>query len=95
MPAWQLDGGHIMYSLTSARHERISLLVALGLIGLGIFAWDGWAFWGIILLILSLRFKHPPVYDQWQPLDPARRAWAVGALAIFLLCFTPWPIALQ
>lgn len=95
LPAWQLDGGHIMYSLTSSRHEKISIFVALALIGLGIRAWYGWAIWGIILLILSLRFRHPPVYDQWQPLDPARRFWAVGALAIFLLCFTPWPVTLQ
>ena len=95
LPAWQLDGGHIMYSLSSARHARISLGVALGLIGLGIWAWHGWATWGIILLILSLRFRHPPVYDQWQPLDPARRAWAFGGLVIFLLCFTPWPVTLQ
>ena len=95
LPAWQLDGGHIMYSLTSARHARVSLIVSLGLIGLGIVAWHGWATWGIILLIVSLRFRHPPVYDQWQPLDPARRAWAVGALVIFALCFTPWPVTLQ
>ncbi len=95
LPAWQLDGGHIMYSLTSARHARVSLIVSLGLIGLGIVAWHGWATWGVILLILSLRFRHPPVYDQWQPLDPARRAWALGALVIFALCFTPWPVVLQ
>jgi len=95
LPAWQLDGGHIMYSLTSARHARVSLIVSLGLIGLGIVAWHGWATWGIVLLIVSLRFRHPPVYDQWQPLDPARRAWAVGALVIFALCFTPWPVTLQ
>jgi membrane-associated protease RseP (regulator of RpoE activity) len=95
LPAWQLDGGHIMYSLTSARHARVSLIVSLGLIGLGIVAWHGWATWGVILLILSLRFRHPPVYDQWQPLDPARRSWAVGALVIFVMCFTPWPVVLQ
>ncbi len=95
LPAWQLDGGHIMYSLTSERHPRVSLAVALVLIGMGIWAWNGWAAWGIILLILSLRFKHPPVYDPWQPIDPARRTWAVGALLIFLLCFTPWPVMLH
>ncbi|MGA8013622.1 MAG: site-2 protease family protein [Candidatus Acidiferrales bacterium] len=95
LPAWQLDGGHIMYSLTSARHARVSLIVSLGLIGLGIVTWHGWATWGVILLILSLRFRHPPVYDQWQPLDPARRSWAVGALVIFALCFTPWPVVLK
>ena len=95
LPAWQLDGGHIMYSLTSDRHPKISLGVSLALIALGIWAWRGWATWGIILLLLSLRFRHPPVYDRWQPLDPARRLWAVGALAIFLLCFTPWPVTLK
>ncbi|HKV04071.1 MAG TPA: site-2 protease family protein [Candidatus Acidoferrales bacterium] len=95
LPVWQLDGGHIMYGIASDRHAKISLAVSLGLIGLGITAWHGWATWGIILLILSLRFRHPPVYDRWQPLDPARRAWAAAALAIFLLCFTPWPVMIQ
>jgi hypothetical protein len=84
-----------MYSLTSERHPRISLAAALALIALGICAWNGWAAWGIILLILSLRFKHPPVYDPWQPIDPARRLWAVGALLIFVLSFTPWPVTLH
>ncbi len=93
LPAGQLDGGHIVYSLASEKHAKVSLTVALGLIALGIYAWHGWATWGILLLILSLRFRHPPVYDRWQPLDPARRAWAVVALLIFLLCFTPWPVA--
>ncbi|HXQ26644.1 MAG TPA: site-2 protease family protein [Candidatus Acidoferrales bacterium] len=92
LPAWQLDGGHIMYSLTSARHAKISLGVALVLLGLGIYAWHGWATWGVILLILSLRFRHPPVWDRWQPLDSARRAWAAVALVIFVLCFTLWPV---
>jgi len=92
LPAWQLDGGHIVYSLSSARHARISLAAALALIFLGVYAWHGWATWGILLLILSLRFQHPPLYDQWEPLDNARRAWAGVALLIFLLCFTPWPV---
>ena len=100
LPAWQLDGGHIMYSLTSQRHQRISLAVALSLIAIGIFTYSYtralvYPAYGIVLLILSLRFKHPPVYDPWQPIDPARRAWAVGALVIFVLCFTPWPVMLH
>jgi len=95
LPVWQLDGGHIMYSLTSERHPRISLGVSLALIGIGIIAWRGWATWGIILLILSLRFRHPPVYDPWQPIDPARRTWAAIGLVIFALSFTPWPVMLR
>jgi membrane-associated protease RseP (regulator of RpoE activity) len=91
LPAWQLDGGHIVYSLASRHHRRISLAVALTLVALGIYCWPGWALWGMILLLLSLRFRHPPLLDRWEPLDPSRRLWAVVALLIFLLCFTPWP----
>jgi len=91
LPAWQLDGGHIVYSLASERHRQISLGVSLVLVGMGIYMWQGWALWGIVLLVLSLRFRHPPLLDRWEPLTPSRRLWAVVALAIFLLCFTPWP----
>jgi Zn-dependent protease len=91
LPAWQLDGGHIVYSLASHRHRKISLAVSLGLLALGIYCWRGWALWGIILLVLSMRFRHPPLVDRWEPLTPSRRMWAVAAAAIFLLCFTPWP----
>jgi membrane-associated protease RseP (regulator of RpoE activity) len=93
LPVWQLDGGHIVFSVASSLHQRISLAVALALFALGIYCWRGWLLWGAVTIILSLRFRHPPIMDRWRPLDPARRAWAVAALVIFLLCFTPWPAA--
>jgi membrane-associated protease RseP (regulator of RpoE activity) len=89
LPAWQLDGGHIVYSLASKFHQRISIVVGLALIAIGRMS-SLWYAWGVLLLILTLRFRHPPVYDYWEPLGPSRRIWAVVALAIFLLCFTPW-----
>ena len=91
LPVWQLDGGHIIYSLTPERHQRISLAVALGLVVLGLRFWYGWAFWGIVLLVLALRLKHPPLYDRWQPLDASRKLLAVLALVMFLLCLTLMP----
>jgi Zn-dependent protease len=91
LPCWQLDGGHILYTLASRKHKEISLAVSLGLIGMGIRWWHGWGLWGIILLILSLRFRHPPVYDRWEPLDAGRKLLAILAAAIFVLCFTQWP----
>ena len=91
LPVWQLDGGHIVYSLSSERHKKISLAVSLGLIALGVYAWHVWAFWGILLLVLSLRFRHPPLLDRWETLDATRKMWAFAALIIFVLCFTPWP----
>lgn len=92
LPMWQLDGGHIVYSLTSRHHQRISLAVGLALVILGVTCWPGWALWGIILLALSLRFRHPPLLNSWEPLDPARRFWAIAALVILVLSFTPWPV---
>ncbi|HXX72024.1 MAG TPA: site-2 protease family protein [Candidatus Acidoferrum sp.] len=99
LPVWQLDGGHIMFSLVSEWHRRISITVSLALLFMGWLTTRGssdpfslWYAWGTILLLLTLRFRHPPLYDRWQPLDGARRAWAVVALVIFLCCFTPWPI---
>jgi membrane-associated protease RseP (regulator of RpoE activity) len=91
LPCWQLDGGHILYTLASRKHKEISLIVALGLIAMGIRWWHGWGVWGIVLLVLSLRFRHPPVYDRWEPLDAGRKLLAILALAIFVFCFTQWP----
>jgi membrane-associated protease RseP (regulator of RpoE activity) len=105
IPAGQLDGGHIVYSVASEKHRQISLAVAAALILLGGPAllasfgvpmwgeltnqWAGWGFWG--LLLLSLGFRHPPLLDRWEPIDAPRRAWAVVAVIIFALCFMPVP----
>jgi membrane-associated protease RseP (regulator of RpoE activity) len=91
LPVWQLDGGHIVYSLASNRHERISIITSLGMIAMGIYYWHAWVVWGVLVLVLSLRFRHPPLLDRWEPLDASRKLWAVFALIIFILCFTAWP----
>jgi Zn-dependent protease len=91
LPIWQLDGGHIVYSLASRPHQRISLAFALALVGFGIYGWRGWILWGVVLTVLCLRFRHPPVIDSWEPLGSSRRLWALVALAIFLLSFISYP----
>lgn len=92
LPAGQLDGGHIVYSLSSRYHRRISLAVALGLIALGLFfKWYVWLLWAGLLLAFG--FRHPRLLDPYVRLDSARRAWALAALVIFLLCFMPVPLA--
>ncbi|MGA8231622.1 MAG: site-2 protease family protein [Candidatus Acidiferrales bacterium] len=91
LPAWQLDGGHIIYSLTDRYHRRISLAAALTLVAMGMVYWRGWVFWGLLLCVLSLRFRHPTLYDPYESLDAKRRLWAIAALVIFLLSFTLWP----
>ena len=88
LPAGQLDGGHILYTLTSGRHRWISLGVAIVLLPMAML-WVGWLLWAVLLIAIG--FRHPPLIDKWEPLDRRRRIWAVVAVAIFLLCFMPAP----
>ena len=91
IPAWQLDGGHILYSLTPSQHRRISLFIGVVLLAMGWFMWTGWYLWGGLILALSISFRHPPLLDRYEQLDPRRRLWAVVGIVIFVLSFTPWP----
>lgn len=90
LPVGQLDGGHIVRSLSPRVHRLISLLLPLALLPLGLFLWKGWLIWAVILLGLRL-FRMPPIYDP-TPLDTRRRFTAFLALLVFILCFMPSPI---
>jgi len=93
IPIGQLDGGHILFSLTSEYHRRLSLLAVLILLPLGYFFWNGWYVWAALSLLIG--FRHPVLLDRWEPIDAKRRLWAVVALAIFILCFMPAPIVVR
>jgi membrane-associated protease RseP (regulator of RpoE activity) len=90
LPAGQLDGGHILYSVASRHHRRITLAVAILLVPLAIHYWLGWMMWAVLLLAIG--FRHPSLVDSWEPLDERRRLGALVALAIFILCFMPAPL---
>jgi membrane-associated protease RseP (regulator of RpoE activity) len=91
LPAGQLDGGHILRSLSARTHRLVSTFLPALLLILGFFRhWTGWYIWAGLLF--GLRFlRAAPVYDD-TPLDPDRRFAAFLALLIFLLCFMPAPI---
>jgi membrane-associated protease RseP (regulator of RpoE activity) len=91
LPVAQLDGGHILRSLSARLHFYISFLLPLFLFLLGSFGkWGGWYFWAAILL--AMRFlRIAPIYDP-TPLDPARRWGAFACLIVFILCFMPAPL---
>jgi membrane-associated protease RseP (regulator of RpoE activity) len=93
LPAGQLDGGHILYSVASERHRRVSLGVILALVPLGFTFWWGWLFWASLLMLIG--FRHPPLLNRWEPLDRNRLIWAGIALLIFVLCFMPAPFILH
>ncbi len=93
LPGGQLDGGHILYSVASKYHKKITLAVALLLIPLGVRYWGGWIFWSALLLAIG--FRHPPLLNQWEKLDRSRLIWAGVAILIFILCFVPLPVMIR
>jgi membrane-associated protease RseP (regulator of RpoE activity) len=93
LPFGQLDGGHIMYAALGKRAAWVSMatLVTVVLLNIGS---ASWAFFALMLVVMTFMFgfRHPRIHDEDVPLDPVRKAVAVMAAVIFLLCFTPVPI---
>ena len=90
VPVAQLDGGHILRSLSPRIHRYSSILLPAVLILLGLVGfWDGWYIWGAPLLAMRL-LRVAPIYDP-ATLDRGRRWGALLALLIFLLSFMPVP----
>ena len=90
LPAVQLDGGHILRSLSPRGHRYFTLFLPIVLVVLGYFLWWVWYVWAALLF--GLRFlRTAPVYDD-TPLNPARKVAALVTLAVLLLCFMPAPI---
>ncbi len=90
LPIGQLDGGHIAYALLGERHAFLSKILAGVMAAMGLFVWEGWIVWAVLLVLLGLR--HPPIFYPEIPLDPLRRKIGWVSLIIFILTFTPVPI---
>jgi membrane-associated protease RseP (regulator of RpoE activity) len=95
LPFGQLDGGHIIYALFGRRAAKISM-VTLGVTLLLTLRSMSWIAMTIMMLVMAffLGFKHPPIGNESEALDPGRKLLAACALIIFILCFTPVPIEL-
>src|ERR1700730_14036559 len=90
LPAAQLDGGHILRSLSARAHRYSSIVLPLILVSLALLHfWAGWYVWGALLLIIRF-FRFIPIYSP-VPLDHHRRFAAACTLLIFILCFMPAP----
>lgn len=103
-PIGQLDGGHIAYAVLGRYTTYLSWLVLAGLGLMGgasmlagiygkIFFWEGWLFFAIFsLLLMGPRgIQHPPPLYPEVRLDWIRWLFALLALLVFFLCFTPTP----
>ena len=87
LPGGQLDGGHILFSLSPPIHRTVSFLTVLALIPLGKYFWTGWLLWAVLL---AMTMRHPPVPREPAVSGPRRLVALFGAL-MFILSFTPAP----
>ncbi|MEW6109426.1 MAG: site-2 protease family protein [Nitrospirota bacterium] len=90
MPVGQLDGGHIAYALLGEKHKTLSKILIGIMITLGVFYWEGWLIWALLLIVFG--FRHPPIIYSEIPLDSKRRIIGKIAMIIFILTITPMPI---
>ncbi len=92
LPVGQLDGGHIAYALFGKKHRYVSLFVMILLLIGGIFLWQGWLIWLLLLLIVGI--KHPPVKNDKENLSRGRIITGILSFVIFLISFIPVPFDL-
>ena len=92
LPAGQLDGGHIVYSIVPKFHTLVTQLTSLVLLPMGVFLWGGWLLWGTILLLPWMR--HPPV-PRLPEMGYKRKLLGIVAAAMMMLSFAPVPFASQ
>ena len=87
LPGGQLDGGHILYSVSPRLHRLITLLTVFALVPLGKYLWMGWFLWAVMLVVTS---NHPRV-PRYPSVAGNRRGIAICGLLMLALSFTPAP----
>jgi len=99
MPIGQLDGGHLTYAMFGDRARKIALAVFVLLIALNFYLISNynsyvWLMWSILILVF-IRFRHPPTLDDREELGLVRKILGWLGYIIFILCFSPVPIYLK
>ena len=89
LPGGQLDGGHILYSISPRAHWFVSRLAILVLLPMAYYLWAGWLVWAILLQVSSLR--RPQVAEF--PTVSGTRGWlALFALLMLICTLSPVPL---
>src|SRR5208283_822849 len=87
LPGGQLDGGHILYSVSPRLHRLVTLLTVFTLVPLGKYLWMGWFLWALMLVVTS---NHPRV-PRYPSVAGSWRGIAIFGLLMLGLSFTPAP----
>lgn len=92
IPAGQLDGGHIIYTLFGKKTALRIFPVIVGLLAAMGFVWTTWWIWAGLIFFLGRSHAEP--LDLVTELDTRRRWVGYFALLVFILVFVPVPIML-
>jgi len=92
IPAGQLDGGHVLYSLFGDRAQQLTWPIIIALAALGLLAWPGWFIWAGLVYLFGK--GHPGPLDRITQLDARRKIVAGLVLVAFILTFTPVPLTI-
>ena len=87
LPGGQLDGGHILFSISPRLHRWISMFTVLALVPFGKYFWTGWFLWAVLL---GLTMRHPRV-PRYPDVSGRRRLWRLRCGLMLILSFTPAP----
>lgn len=98
MPVGQLDGGHGTFSVFGRTlHHWIGLTAFVLMAVTSVLGWfwhgspSGFVY--VLLLAVMLRVRHPEP-QHMEPLGSARMIVGIITLAVFVLCFLPFPITI-
>lgn len=89
LPGGQLDGGHILYSISPRVHWFVSRLAILILLPMAYYLWTGWVVWAVLLQVSSLR---RPLVAEFPRVSGLRLWFAVLALLILVCTLSPEPL---
>lgn len=94
LPFGQLDGGHITYATLGRWATPISIATVATAVAMNFLVSSSWAFMTLMMvaMLVLLGPRHPRVIYEHEPLGPGRKAIAIFAAVMFVLCFTPAPI---
>jgi len=80
LPAGQLDGGHVIYSVSPKLHKTCTNIVILLAIVAGAGFWIGWLLWAVLLMLPGMR--HPQV----KPGEGEDSGMSTGHLGLVFTC---------
>ena len=89
-PVGQLDAGHLTYALYGRRARASGWSALLLLAGLAVLVSFTWVAW-LLVVLLVVGVKHPPVTVSEEPLSASRGWLCVATLVVAVLCFLPAP----